>query len=186
MNKTLLILTAAAVVAAVPVVQAEEAYDYKPYIGFDYAYTNGVTKHMRPNYNSGSVNVGTDYNRFFSTEVFYQYSDKSSKGHNSDRVKTSFQAAGLDLYGYLPLTCYRDLALIGTAGIGMYDFKTSLGNPALKGGHDHGYGYRAGAGILYTVDDHWSVRAVARYVGLDQIEDYDHMMEYSAGIRYNF
>ena len=51
MNKTLLILTAAAVVAAVPVVQAEEAYDYKPYIGFDYAYTNGVAKHMRPNYN---------------------------------------------------------------------------------------------------------------------------------------
>ena len=23
-------------------------------------------------------------------------------------------------------------------------------------------------------------------LGLDQIEDYDHMMEYSAGIRYNF
>ncbi len=185
MKKTLFSAAAALSVFATAA-YAEENFDYLPYAGIDYVYSNGTADGMRPNYNSGSINIGTDYNRFFGTELFYQYSDSSSKGHNFDRIKTSFQAAGLDMYGYLPLGCDRDFALLGTAGIGMYDFKKSYADPSVSGGHDHGYGYRAGLGLTYALDTNWSVRAVARYVGLDQIEDYDHMMEYSAGIRYTF
>lgn len=95
MNKTLLILTVAAVVAAVPVVQAEEAYDYKPYIGFDYAYTNGVAKHMRPNYNSGSVNVGTDYNRFSARKYFTSIQTNHQKGTILTASKLPFRLPAL-------------------------------------------------------------------------------------------
>ena len=161
-------------------------YDFKPYVGLDYNYTDADADHQSPKYNSLSVNVGTEYNQYFGTELFYQYSDDSKKGNYLNKIKSSFQAGGLDVYGYLPLTCNREFALLGTAGIGLYDFKSSYNNPAVKGGHDHGYGYRAGLGVIYSLDNNWSVRAVARYVSLDQINDYDHLMEYSAGIRYNF
>ncbi len=189
MKKTLLFLmTAVSAAAMAAQASASENFEFNPYVGVDYSYSNEVAKHLRPNYNSGSINVGTDYNRFFGTELFYQYSDESKKGHNhaSDRRKMSFQAGGLDLMGYLPLTCGRDLALIGTAGIGLYNFRTKYQDPNIKGGHDHGIGYRVGGGATYSIDNNWSVRALVRYVGLDQIKDADHMMEYSAGVRYTF
>ncbi len=186
MKKFLPLLAATALSLTAFSASAEENFDYLPYVGLDYAYTNGIAHNLRPNYNSLSLNVGTDYNRFFGTELFYQYSDDSKKGNYLNKIKSSFQAGGLDIYGYLPLTCNREFALLGTAGIGLYDFKSSYNNPAVKGGHDHGYGYRAGLGVIYSLDNNWSVRAVARYVSLDQINDYDHLMEYSAGIRYNF
>ena len=51
---------------------------------------------------------------------------------------------------------------------------------------DQGYGYRAGAGIFYSLSKNVALRGVARYVKLDKIKDIDHMMEYSAGLRYTF
>lgn len=166
---------------------AEENYSYTPYAGLDYVYSNANAAGMHPNYNSGAVNFGTKYNRYFGTELFYQYSDSATKNNaNHDRLKTSFQAGGLDLYGYLPLGCTQRFNLLATAGAGMYRFRKSYASPALKGGHDSGYGYRLGAGMMYDLDNNWSVRAVARHVNLDGVEDFDHMMEYAAGIRYTF
>ncbi len=166
-------------------VQAKNVY--VPYLGIDYNYSTANLKYLRPNLSSASFVIGSDYNRFFSTEVFYQYSDKDGKNYsNGSSVQTSFQAGGLDMYGYLPLLCGRDLALLGTAGVGIYDFKKSYSNPFIKSGHDQGYGYRAGAGIFYSINEDVALRAVARYIKLDQIRDIDHMVEYSAGIRYTF
>ena len=160
---------------------------YVPYIGMDYAYAEANAKNVRPNLNAFSFNIGSDYNRFFSTEVFYQFSDVSKKKLSTqESLKSSFQAGGLDVYGYLPLLCDRDLALIGTAGVGLYDFRNKYSNPYVKDGHDQGYGYRLGAGMFYSLNKDWAVRAVARYVKLDQIKDFDHMWEYSAGLRYTF
>ena len=186
MKKSFWLWGAAVTVLSINTATAED-FEYRPFIGAEYSYVNGVADGMRPNYNAGSIVVGTDYNRYFSTEVFYLHSDRDSKNNrNLGETKTSFQAGGLDITGYLPLLCDRDLALLGTAGIGMYRFRTKYHNPALKGGFDSGYGYRIGAGIHYGIDNNWSLRAVARYVGLDKIKNYDHMTEYTLGIRYAF
>ncbi len=184
MKKISALLTAISVFALSSTARAEDLNEYIPYVGVDYTYTDGVAKFERPHFNSGSVNVGTYYNRYFGTELFYQYSDDYKDGHGADRFKTSFQAYGLDLMGYLPLWCDNVISLVGTVGIGEYTFHHEFSNA--KDRRDHGYGYRAGIGLLYNFTENWGVRAMVRYVGLDQIEDFDHMMEYSAGIRYTF
>lgn len=189
MKKVLLPLAAVAFVANIASAKANNGsnLNYVPYVGLDYVYSNVNAKNLRPNLNSAAINIGSDYNRFFSTELFYQFSDTSKKnGSANGKVKTSFQAGGLDVYGYLPLLCDRDLALIGTAGVGIYDFRKKYSNPYVKDGNDQGYGYRLGAGMFYSLNKDWAVRAVARYVKLDKVKDIDHMWEYSAGLRYTF
>ena len=144
---------------------ANDGNHYVPYVGIDYSYSNANAKFLRPNYNAASVILGSDYNRFFSTEVFYQHSDNSKKTSRNGNLSSRFQAGGLDMYGY---------------------FKKRYSNPYVKSGHDQGYGYRAGAGIFYSLSKNVALRGVARYVKLDKIKDIDHMMEYSAGLRYTF
>lgn len=187
MKKTLLgLMAATAIISLAKQTSAAENYEFTKYVGADYVYTNGVATQARPNYNSAAINFGTDYNRFFGTELFYQYSDETKTGYNTDKVKSSFQAGGLDIYGYLPVTCDNEFALLATTGFGIYDFKFKHADPLLKENNDSGYGYRAGVGAMYRFNNNWSARAIARYVGIDKVEDIDHLMEYSAGVRYNF
>lgn len=177
MRKTIGALMAA--VSAVAFTAGAEAYEFTPYAGVNYNYSQ-VGNHDRSNLNSASVMFGTDYNKYFGTEVFYQYSD--SDQHK--KVETSFRSYGLDAYGYLPLGCEQKFALLGTAGIANYDFKTKV--PMEKRHGDNGLGYRLGAGAQYNIDQNLAVRAVARYVWTDKIADTDHITEYTAGIKYNF
>ena len=109
------IIAAALVSGSVLASSAQAAQDgaYLPYVGMDYTYSDANARFERPHYNSGSVNVGTMYNRFFGTEVFYQLSDSHKIRHETDKSKTSFQAYGLDLYGYLPFGCYGTFTLRG-------------------------------------------------------------------------
>lgn len=163
------------------------ASDFKPYVGLDYNYTDADADHQSPKYNSASVNVGTEYNKYFGTEVFYQYSDDDKKHVNGIENQTSFQAYGLDLMGYLPLGCDQVFSLVGTMGIGEYTFdKNYSGFYALKDQRDHGIGYRFGGGLQYKIDDKFSVRGLVRYVNLNDIDNFDDMWEYTAGIRYSF
>ena len=155
------------------------ASDFKPYVGLDYNYTDADADHQSPKYNSASVNVGT--------EVFYQYSDDDKKHVNGIENQTSFQAYGLDLMGYLPLGCDQVFSLVGTMGIGEYTFdKNYSGFYAPKDQRDHGIGYRFGGGLQYKIDDKFSVRGLVRYVNLNDIDNFDDMWEYTAGIRYSF
>lgn len=158
--------------------------EYIPYIGMDYTYSDANVKFDRPHYNSGSINVGTYYNKYFGTELFYQRSDNHKERDGLNKSKTSFQAYGLDLMGYLPLGCDQDFSLIGTVGMGEYIVHNQ--NSGAKSNRDHGFGYRAGGGVMYHIDQNWSIRMLARYVNFNHINDYDHMMEYSAGVRYTF
>ena len=116
--------------------------------------------------------------------MFYQISDSHKTRSGLEKSKSSFQAYGLDLYGYLPLGCGETFSLLGTAGVGEYTFVKDAS--FAKKQRDHGIGWRAGVGALVNVDQNWSLRMIARYVNLNQIEDFDHMMEYSAGVRYTF
>ncbi|MFR1031650.1 MAG: porin family protein [Alphaproteobacteria bacterium] len=150
------------------------ASDFKPYVGLDYNYTDADADHQSPKYNSASVNVGTEYNKYFGTEVFYQYSDDDKKHVNGIENQTSFQAYGLDLMGYLPLGCDQVFSLVGTMGIGEYTFdKNYSGFYAPKDQRDHGIGYRFGGGLQYKIDDKFSVRGLVRYVNLNDIDNFD-------------
>lgn len=178
---TLLVAVSTVAVAA----SANAETSFRPYVGVDYNYNN-VSGHD-VNYNSGTVNVGTQFNDYFGTEVFYQQSDDEVKTYNGARQETtSFNAYGLDLMGYLPMGCEQEFALLGTAGAGEYTFSRGYNLNGLENGRDHGVGYRFGLGGLYNVTDNVAVRALARYVRFNGIEDVNEMMEYTAGVRYNF
>ena len=180
------LMVAASVIAFSANANAAE-YDFKPYVGLDYSYTDADADHQSPKYNSLSVNVGTEYNQYFGTEVFYQYSDDDKKHVNGIENQTSFQAYGLDLMGYVPLGCEQVYSLVGTMGIGEYTFdKNYSGFYAPKDSRDHGIGYRFGGGLQYKIDDKLSVRGLVRYVNLNDVEDFNDMWEYTAGIRYTF
>ncbi len=180
------LMIAASVIALAANANAAE-YEFDPYIGLNYNYTDADADHQSPKYNSLSVNVGTDYNQYFGTELFYQYSDEEKKNINLIDNKTSFQAYGLDLMGYLPLGCDQVYSLIGTAGVGEYIFDRKFsGINSPSDYDDHGIGYRFGAGLQYKIDDKFTVRGLVRYVNLNGIDDYNDMWEYTAGIKYNF
>ena len=182
------LMMAVSVLALSANAQAAE-YDFKPYIGLDYNYTDADTDadYKSQKYNSLSVNVGTEYNQYFGTEVFYQYSDEDKKQVYDFDAKTSFQAYGLDLMGYLPLGCEQEYSLIGTVGIGEYTFdKKFNGIDSPRDYDDHGIGYRFGGGLQYRIDDKFSVRGLVRYVNLNGVDNFDDMWEYTAGVRYNF
>lgn len=175
MKRTISALMVAA--SAIAFTASANAYEFKPYAGIDYNYsrTHGVA-----NLNSASVNVGTNYNKYFGTEVFYQFSDSDKKGS----TETSLRAYGLDAYGYLPLGCEQKLSLLGTVGIANIDYKIKDDGKTRQ--TENGLGYRLGAGAQYNIDENLSVRALARYTFTDKVNNIDHIMEYSAGIRYTF
>lgn len=179
---TLLVAVSTFAVAA----NANADNSFRPYVGVDYNYDNGNGN----NFNSGTVNVGTQFNDYFGTEVFYQKSDKDINTYGALRQQTrDFDAYGIDFNGYLPFGCEQEYALIGSLGIGEYDFSTSYNRAALLNNDDHGLGYRFGLGGLYNVTDSVAVRAMARYVKFDKLADWTDetdMMEYTAGVRYNF
>lgn len=181
MNKNIALLAA---VSAIALATSANALEFRPYVGAQYNLTSASVKDM-PNMDmhSYSVFVGTDYNRYFGTEVFYQNSNKWHKVINDVKTKVDFEAYGLDAYGYLPLGCDRVFSLLGTAGIANYDFDVADNNAK---GEDNGLGYRLGAGMQYNITNNIAVRGIVRYIWADKLDNTDHMMEYSLGAKYSF
>ena len=183
MNKNIALLAA---VSAIVLAGNANALEFRPYVGAQYNATHVNIKGAPVNVDmhSYSVFVGTDYNRFFGTEVFYQ---NSNKWHKTDttgaKTKIDFAAYGLDGYAYLPLGCDRVFSLFATAGIANYDFDEA--NNAGKG-EDNGLGYRLGAGAQYNITNNVAVRALGRYIWTDKLDNMDHMAEFSMGLKYSF
>ncbi|MDR1694058.1 MAG: porin family protein [Lactobacillaceae bacterium] len=186
MKKTVSALMIAVSAAAFAANANANNMEFKPYVGIDYNHVRDNVKHVRPYYNSASINVGSMYNKYFGTELFYQYSAEYRKlvdASGDGRLKSDFQAYGIDLMGYLP---YCDVYnFIGTVGYGQYRFDSKFG-----GAHgtlrDHGDGYRIGAGAMYDLNSNMSVRGLVRYIEFDKIDGNDHAIEYSLGLRYSF
>lgn len=163
---------------------AADSYKYVPYVGADYSYTNAALKGARPNYHTLGMFVGSEYGRYFATEAFFNQSGSDSVTIDAVKFKSSNRNYGLDVLGFLPLGCENKFSLIGTLGVGEYVFKTKVA--LQKHTNNHGYGYRFGAGAKYVVDNHWQIRALARYINFDRLENFDHAMEYSVGVEYHF
>ena len=58
MKKSFWLWGAAVTVLSINMATAED-FEYRPFIGAEYSYVNGVADGMRPNYNAGSIVVGT-------------------------------------------------------------------------------------------------------------------------------
>ena len=180
MNKNIALLAA---VLAFTLTANANALEFRPYVGVQYNYTEVDAEEVKPDMNSYSVVVGTEYNRYFSTEVFYQNSDKSNDMVEGVKVKSDFEAYGLDAYASLPLGCDRVWSVFATAGIANYDADTS----SIQGkSEDNGLGYRLGAGIQYSITNDIAVRALARHIWADKLENVDDMKEFSLGVKYIF
>ncbi len=175
MNKKIALLAA---VSTLALTSNANALEFRPYVGMQYNYTT-VDAEVEPKFNSGSVIIGTEYNRFFGTEVFYQLSDEDEDGG----VESDFETYGLDAYAYLPLGCDRVWSAFATAGIANYDLDIKKDDGKDE---DNGLGYRLGAGVQYSITNDIAVRALGRYVWMDKLEGVDSFTEFSLGVKYAF
>ena len=94
MKRTIGALMVAA--SAIAFSASANAYEFKPYVGLDYTYSDFIGL----NTNAATVNVGTSYNKYFGTELFYQFSD-------SDKIEdTEVSLAPLSYYSSYRLHCF--------------------------------------------------------------------------------
>lgn len=161
-----------------------DSYKYLPYIGVGYDFSKIQAGKLRPEYNSGTVYLGTDYSKYFGTEIFLTQSLSRKNGQTANKLKSSFHAYGLDLVTYLPLDCQQKFSLLATAGFGEYVF--NLKNTGAKHYDEHGYGYRFGGGVKYALDNHWQTRFIARYVTFNKLDFLNQALEYSLNVEYHF
>lgn len=195
MKKTLLLAGVASLLAF----QAN-AVEFKPYVGLDYAYTDASVAddiyglsddYYETNFNSGVINAGTKIGDYFGVEAFYQKSgdekgkkigilDFDGKTLATDKITTSFDAYGLDLMGYIPVT--DKLEAIASIGAANYNFEMEGFGISLE---EESLGVRGGLGLQYNINDNLAVRGMARYVYLE-MDEVDYLTEFTAGIRYSF
>lgn len=174
MKKTLLLAGVASLFA-----YNANAIELAPYAGIDYNYSlvdhdssmNGV---MSGHSHSGTVVLGSKVTPYAGVEAFYELSKKEHKAN----YRTQIQGYGADVLGYLPLGCYGEWELVGSAGAGWYTAKYDKDQ-------DSGWGYRLGAGVQYNMTENVAVRAMYRHVWVDK-SVLDDLNEFSLGIRYSF
>jgi len=156
---------------------------FVPYIGIDGIYNKSKLYNSHSDNYGANFNVGTSYNKYFGTELFYAQVGSNAKAINLDqKYKVSYRAYGLDAVVYAPICSYFDLTT--NLGIGAYTLKEK--QTGISHSSDEGYGYRFGGGFIYHITPALAVRFVARYVNFDHISNADHMAEYAFGFRYNF
>ena len=160
---------------------AENAY--RPYAGVDFLYNKAKTNLTRSGQYGALLNLGTTYNKYFGTEIFYQQTASKAKtiGTNT-KYKTSYRAYGLDMIVTMPVCAKADVNL--SLGAATYVLREKL--TGKRHGSDEGFGYRFGAGAVYHLTDRLAARFNARYINFDHISNLKHASEYTLGVRYYF
>ncbi|MBR3661753.1 MAG: porin family protein [Alphaproteobacteria bacterium] len=187
MKKTLLLTTAAACLTAFNA----NAYTHsmmgqmRPYVGAEYVFSHakngGEATNAKDNFHSGKADIGMEWANFLDTEFSYQHSGElKSANPEGGKIKSSFQAYALDLYGKYPIMC-SPLSAVGTIGGAIYhgDYK------GLPKDDFNKFGYRAGVGMQYDFTDNISARVIGRYTYIDS-RYLNNLMEVNAGILYQF
>lgn len=178
-------LTTATVFATFWAFSAKAENVYIPYLGADFTYGGAKSFGLKPNYAGALVNIGTKYNDYFGTEIFYQQTDSDTRHLSASKeFKTSYRAYGLDIYGYLPLGCEKTFELLGTAGFAEYVFRST--EKPQKHHTNTGYAYRIGAGALYHLTENTSLRAIARFADMHKVSYINNVKELTLGLRYEF
>lgn len=161
-----------------------DTYKYTPYAGLGYTFDKAQISSVRPEYQSAEIYIGSDYSKYFGTEIFFYQSLSQKNSQQPHKLKTSYRAYGLDLMGYIPLGCSQKLSLLGTMGVGEYAF--NLKETGFKHHNEHGYGYRFGGGFKYAFNNNWQTRFIARYINFDNVDKVNQAVEYGINIEYHF
>ena len=166
------------------------AADIKPYVGLDFASTYFDIKkkydYLEKSYGSLSLNAGTRIYDHFGLEAFYQDSGEEKSDRvwpapgESGKYKSSFEAYGLDVMGYVP--AYENAEVFGAIGWGEYKLKIKGFGTST---HEKKNGVRFGAGLQYNFNEHITLRTAARYIYLDS-DIAKNIAELSLGVRYSF
>lgn len=195
MKKTLLL----AGVASVFAINAQ-ALELTPYVGADYN-LNFLNKSsdndgfLPGKYHSGSIVAGTKISPYFAVEAFGELSKHAMKKNAPIKTHSEYGAYGVDALGILPLGCYGEWELLGTAGVGRYRIEARMGPKNLVGtGHTtlHEWGWRLGAGIQYNLTENWGIRAMYRHIAFRNMKYHDEktgirgLDTFSVGVRYAF
>lgn len=183
MKKTLLLAGVASIFAL-----NAQAIEFTPYVGADYN-VNFVNKDsfldgkIPGKYHSGSIVAGTKVSPYAAVEAFGEL----SKHANKKTAHSEYGAYGLDAFGVLPLGCYGEWEVLGTAGMGRYRFEGKNKHSVFAHDHKafHVWGYRLGAGVQYNITENWGVRAMYRHVAFVNkvVRGFDTL---SFGVRYAF
>ena len=150
------------------------------------------------------LKLAAKFNKYFGLEGFYQksgdgknetmYEDNEEWGeYGEDKTTISYTAIGVDALGYLPVS--QELELLASLGLAQYDFesKTSYigiyGNYYEEGSEAKDFdslGIRIGIGAQYNITNNFALRAMARYVKMNDDEYVKNLTELSLGLRYMF
>lgn len=165
--------------AHVCTVNAENAY--RPYIGADISYNRAKTNFVKPDYYAAMLNLGTTYNTYFGTEIFYQQAAaRTETVSTGQKYKTSFRGYGLDAIITAPVFSKFDAHF--SLGLASYVFSERFSDSHRMS--DEGIGYRFGVGATYHLTNRLATRFNARYIKFNDISNLKHAAEYSLGLRY--
>ena len=176
----------------------------RPYVGVDITTTKMKFSSVKDEYGDSfnykevlptsytaySLNAGAKFNQNFGIEAFIQQSSEETKTDDwDDKEKIQFNAIGIDLIGYLPVS--QELELLASLGLAQYNFNE-------KSTYEDEYyiytdkdnlntmGYRFGIGAQYNINEHIALRAMARYIKFSDDDIIKNMTELSLGLRYMF
>lgn len=177
-----------------------------------YAYErSGYDDYFEDSFTSYSGVVGIKVNKNFGLEAFYQKSSEEDKDTSrraydydndiaigSDETSTiSYTAYGVDAMGYLPIN--QEFELLASLGIAQYNFESNaIAYAAATDGYNivaqtftnkkdfDSLGIRLGIGAQYNFNEHFALRAMARYIKMNDDEYIRSLTEFSLGLRYMF
>lgn len=193
--------------------ESEKQNKIRPYIGLDIATSKidfGTDDWVVDNYNGGyeyhdnknetlSFVVGAKFNKYIGVEAFYQKSEENEKktiwdAGNAEVIeedKLSYTSMGVDVIGYMPVN--QEFELLASLGLGQYDFESSYEDSIIGYGSVGGekkdfdsLGIRLGIGAQYNFNEHFALRAMARYIKMNDDEYIKSLTEFSLGLRYMF
>ena len=193
--------------------ESEKQNKIRPYIGLDIATSKidfGTDDWVVDNYNGGyeyhdnknetlSFVVGAKFNKYIGVEAFYQKSEENEKKTiwdvgNAEVIeedKLSYTSMGVDVIGYMPVN--QEFELLASLGLGQYDFESSYEDSIIGYGSVGGekkdfdsLGIRLGIGAQYNFNEHFALRAMARYIKMNDDEYIRSLTEFSLDLRYMF
>lgn len=171
---------------------------------------DGNTGYFENDNKSISGVLGLKINKYFGIEAFYQQSGEETHRDNTyfnideaedyDTTTISYKSYGVDLISYIPIN--QEFEILASLGLAQYDFDTKIkenwydspfdkfvtGNMSSESYSKKfdSLGIRIGIGAQYNINEHFALRAMARYIKMDDDEYIKSLTELSLGLRYMF
>ena len=194
-----------------PAAQANESFNFKPYVGFDLQHQaldynssmdmgGGIAldgdKVLEDGLNGLNIHIGNRFNKHLGAELgYFRTRNESTNIAAGDSVgpgvvaaapfqtKVQLQGITLDALGYLPLGQSERFELIGTAGVSWIKADAELDGVSDDSSE---LGFRLGAGAQFNVTEQINLRGLVRYQSADFDDVADRAYTYTLGMNYSF